>query len=120
MLPSPPVRTMAERDNSGRFPKGVSGNRRGRPKSQHRRIETLEDCDETTISVMNTQTTIRTPDGDRSVTLFEANLLRLATGKADNRLAANLVIQVMRQALAARDQRVQRKARYLTLYGTGE
>lgn len=88
-----------ERDGRGRFPKGMSGNRRGRPRSTPRRIETLADIDEMIMRVMNMPTTIRSSDGEKSVSLLEANVLRLATGNADNRLAAINSINLMRQAI---------------------
>lgn len=88
-----------ERDGRGRFPRGTSGNRRGRPRSTPRRIETLADVDEMIIRVMNMPTTIRSSDGEKSVSLLEANVLRLATGNADNRLAAVHSINLMRQAI---------------------
>lgn len=88
-----------ERDGRGRFPRGTSGNRRGRPRSVPRRIETLADVDEMIIRVMNMPTTIRSSDGEKSVSLLEANVLRLATGNADNRLAAVHSINLMRQAI---------------------
>lgn len=88
-----------ERDGRGRFPRGTSGNRRGRPRSVPRRIETLADIDGMIIRVMNMPTTIRSSEGEKSVSLLEANVLRLATGNADNRLAAVHSINLMRQAV---------------------
>lgn len=90
---------LTERDSRGRFPKGASGNRRGRPRSTPRRIETLADVDDMIIRVMNMPTTIRSSEGEKIVSLLEANVLRLATGNADNRLAAVHSINLMRQAI---------------------
>lgn len=98
-----------ERDTRGRFPKGTSGNRRGRPRSTLQRIETLDDIDQMIIRVMNTPTTIRSSEGERSVSLLEANALRLATGNADNRLAAVHSINLMRQAIGTIHDRRERE-----------
>jgi hypothetical protein len=99
---------MTERSNGGRFAKGTSGNRRGRPKSANRRLETPADLDEVIIDVMNLPTTIRTSAGEEVVPLFKATMLRLATGKAENRLAANYAISLMRQATWAHTERLKR------------
>ena len=99
---------MTERGNGGRFAKGTSGNRRGRPKSANRRLETPEDLDEVIIDVMNMPTTIRTSGGEEIVPLFRATMLRLATGKAENRLAAVHAIQLTRQAVWANRERLER------------
>ncbi|MBU0554952.1 MAG: hypothetical protein KKD64_06685 [Alphaproteobacteria bacterium] len=90
---------MTERDNNGRFPKGTSGNRKGRPRTSHRRIETPEDFDEMIIDVMNMPTAVRTPKGEETVPLATATMLRLATGKAENRLAASYALSLTRSAL---------------------
>ncbi|WP_443018579.1 DUF5681 domain-containing protein [Sphingobium sp. S8] len=42
----------------GRFAKGSSGNRRGRPRTVIRRIETPQDLEEEVLDVMNMTTTI--------------------------------------------------------------
>jgi len=103
---------MAERDSRGRFPRGTSGNRRGRPKSANRRLETPDDLDDVIIEVMNLPTTIRTSAGEENVPLFKATMLRLATGKAENRLAAVHAIHLMRQATWSRQQRVEREEKW--------
>lgn len=98
-----------ERDKKGRFPKGTSGNRRGRPRSTLQRIETLDDIDGMVVRVMNTPTTIRSSEGEKIVSLLEANVLRLATGNADNRLAAVHSINLMRQAIGTIHDRRERE-----------
>ncbi|MCW2404579.1 hypothetical protein M2336_001208 [Sphingobium sp. B1D7B] len=102
---------MAERDNKGRFPKGTSGNRRGRPRTTHRRIETIEDFDEMIIDVMNMPTTIRTAKGEETVPLIRATMLRLATGQAENRLAASHALSLTRSALFQSVHRARRQPR---------
>lgn len=111
---------MAERDGRGRFPRGTSGNRRGRPKSANRRLETPEDLDEVIIEVMNMPTAMRTPSGEENVSLFKATMLRLATGKAENRLAAINAIHLMRQATFSRQQRVEREEKWRQQLEEGE
>jgi len=100
---------MTERDNKGRFPKGTSGNRRGRPKTSHRRIETPEDFDEMIIDVMNMPTTVRTAKGEEIVPLIRATMLRLATGQAENRLAASYALSLTRSALFQSIERARRR-----------
>ncbi|MCW2370785.1 DUF5681 domain-containing protein [Sphingobium sp. B11D3D] len=102
---------MDERDGKGRFSKGTSGNRRGRPKSRHRRIETPEDLDEMIIEVMNLPTTIRTPKGEETIPLIRATMLRLATGQAENRLAASYAISLMHTALLQAQHRERQRRR---------
>ncbi|MBG6119030.1 MULTISPECIES: DUF5681 domain-containing protein [unclassified Sphingobium] len=97
------------RDGKGRFPKGASGNRRGRPRSTPQRIETLADINDMIIRVMNMRTTIRSSEGERSVSLLEANVLRLAMGGADNRLAAVHSITLTRQAIWGRQEQLIRE-----------
>ena len=111
---------MTERAKGGRFAKGTSGNRRGRPKTVIRRLETPEDLDEEIMDVMNMPTTIRTSGGEEVVTLFRATVLRLATGNAENRLAAVHTISLTRQAAWARSERMKRERRYLGERGQGE
>lgn len=108
---------MTERAHGGRFAKGSSGNRRGRPKTVIRRIETPEDLEEEVLDVMNMTTTIRTSAGEEVVTLFRATVLRLATGKAENRLAAVYTISLTRQAVWARSERLKRQRQYLAEQG---
>ena len=100
---------MDERDGKGRFPKGTSGNRRGRPKSRDRWIETPEDLNDMIIEVMNMPTTIRTAAGEETVPLIKATMLRLATGQADNRLAASYAISHMRNALLESQHRARQR-----------
>jgi hypothetical protein len=60
-----------------RFPKGKSGNPRGRPPKSVRAIlprQVRRDI----LDLCETETRVRTPQGDRTVSLFEAALLRLA------------------------------------------
>ena len=108
---------MTERAKGGRFAKGTSGNRRGRPKTVIRRLETPEDLNEEIMDVMNMPTTIRTSAGEEVVTLFRATVLRLATGNAENRLAAVHTISLTRQAAWARSERLKRERRYLGKQG---
>lgn len=77
----------------------------------------MVDVDEMVLRVMNTPTTIRTSAGEKSVTLLEANVLRLATGNADNRLAAIHSIAMFRQAAWNREERLRkiRQAKQLPL-----
>lgn len=113
---------MTEQSNGGRFAKGTSGNRRGRPKSANRRLETPADLDEVIIDVMNMPTMIRTSAGEEIVPLFRATMLRLATGKADNRLAAVHAIHLTRQAVWANQERLERlekQRQYLMQRGQG-
>ena len=107
------VQLMTERAKGGRFAKGSSGNRRGRPKTAIRRLETPEDLDDEIIDVMNLPTTISTSAGEEVVTLYRATVLRLATGNAENRLAAVHTISLTRQAVWARAERLKRQRRYL-------
>lgn len=100
---------MSEPVRKGQFPQGKSGNPRGRPKSPKRRLDTPEALDEVIIDVMNMPTTIRTPSGEETVSLFRATMLRLATGKAENRLAAVHAIQLMRQAVWSYKHRVEQE-----------
>lgn len=103
MLLSPPVQLMTERGNGGRFAKGSSGNRRGRPKSRSRRLETPEDLEEVIIDVMNMPVRV---SGEETVSLFRATLLRLTTGAIENPIAARHALQLMTQATVSRSQRI--------------
>ena len=120
MLRLPRVKLMTERAKGGRFAKGTSGNRRGRPKTVIRMLETPEDLDDEIIDVMNMPTTIRTSAGEEVVTLYRATVLRLATGNAENRLAAVHTISLTRQAIWAKSERLKRQRQYLRERGQGE
>ena len=89
---------MPERDKAGRFPAGVSGNRRGRPRKTPKRLETPFDLNEIIIDVMNMPTIIRTAAGEETMTLFKATLLSIATGNTKNRIASDRALQMFRAA----------------------
>ena len=95
---------MSGRDSRGRFPQGTSGNRRGRPLKQTRRYETLEDFDRVLLETAN-RPAGKTSDGKDGPALFQYAALNLATGNAENRLAARSFIQMVQEAAMREDKR---------------
>ncbi len=115
---------MSARASNGRFPKGSSGNRNGRPKSRAaRRLETSEDLDEAIIDVLNRLVEVKTAEGSTRISLYHANVLNLATGNAQNRLAAKAFIDLARSAANRadhrRDEYERRERLRAALHGSG-
>lgn len=96
---------MNGRDSGGRFSQGTSGNRRGRPLKQTKRYETLEDFDRVLLETAN-RPAGKTSDGKDGPPLFQYAALNLATGNAENRLAARSFIQMVQEAAKREDSRV--------------
>lgn len=57
--------------------------------------------------------------GEEVVTLFRATVLSVATGKSENRLAAAYAINLTRQAVWAKSERLKQQRRYLREQGQG-
>ncbi len=99
---------MSGRDSRGRFPHGTSGNRRGRPLKQTKRYETLEDFDRVLIDTAN-RPAGRTSDGKDGPPMIEYAAMNLATGTAENRLAARYFILMVQEAARREDMRVKER-----------
>lgn len=99
---------MTARDVKGRFPKGSSGNRKGRPLKQVRRYETLEDFDRVIIDTAN-RPAGKTSDGKEGPVLFAYAALNLATGASENRLAARHFIRTVQEAARRQELREQQR-----------
>ncbi|WP_336972526.1 DUF5681 domain-containing protein [Sphingobium aromaticiconvertens] len=96
---------MTDRDRSGRFGPGVSGNKRGRPKKEIVRRETMIDFDLAILDVANRLVPLDSSGSPDTMTLFDYNALALMTGKAANRLAAKASIEIVLGAAARCDNR---------------
>jgi Family of unknown function (DUF5681) len=94
-----------ERDTKGKFSKGTSGNRNGRPRAKSFRLETPNDVDEAIIRIMNRPTNINLGGRLETVTLFEYNVVGLASGAVKNRLAAKSFVDLAKGAVVSRDLR---------------
>lgn len=99
---------MSERERSGRYKQGVSGNLNGRPKKEVRRMETLEDLDKVILDIANRQIALDGGSNPGTMSLVEFNVTGLMTGKSPNRLAAQASIDIIRGAATRQEQRNRR------------
>jgi hypothetical protein len=97
---------MRGRDQQGRFPKGMSGNTRGRPKAKKHRLETPEDLDDIILQIANRKVPGDASRGMESIDIFTYNVLLLGTGAAKNRIATKDFIEMVRGA-AVRKKRLE-------------
>lgn len=96
---------MTDRETSGRFVPGMSGNKKGRPKKETVRRETMEDFDQAILDVANRLVPVDSSTNPETMTLFDYNARALLTGKAANRLAAKASIEIVLGAAARCDRR---------------
>jgi hypothetical protein len=101
---------MIARETGGRFAKGSSGNRKGRPRLQHSRRETPADFDEIILNVANRKVPGDADRGVEGMDLFTYNVLTLATGKAVNRVATKQWIELVQAAASRTARRKDREA----------
>ena len=87
---------MTGRARTGRFQRGMSGNPNGRPRSPSGEM-TPEDLLKIIMKVATKAIPHKSGD-NKTVTLFEANVMSLGMGTAANRLAARLFIDLTREA----------------------
>jgi len=97
------------RDAKGKFEKGTSGNNNGRPKAARKKLQSLEDLDKIVLEVASRPMTVRSAGGQETVTMFQANLMGLASGSLANRMAAKNFIDTVRRSAGAEDSRRRRR-----------
>lgn len=83
-----------------------SPKRRGRPRKSEEKLPSLEDLHRMTLRVAQRKIPVKTPDGrTATATIFEANVLNLASGSPKNRLASKSFVELANQAASYIDVR---------------
>jgi hypothetical protein len=90
---------MSASDNPGRFAPGApSPNPAGRPRKSRAKLVTPSDFRQVILRVANMQVESKTAGETRMITLFEANIAQLGTGKVPSRLAAKNFADMVQSA----------------------
>ncbi|UUL84082.1 DUF5681 domain-containing protein [Sphingomonas qomolangmaensis] len=99
------------RGGNGRFAKGQSGNPEGARTRRRGELMNLEEINRTILRVFTSRTQMMIAGKPQDVTLLEANVWGLASGKPSNRLASKDVIELTKDAASFLEELERREKR---------